>query len=153
MDMPWDVRVQPSHGVGAALLTCSVPTAVRPHVTVTRWLKDGTVMPPISTEAGESIILRHYFVNGDWPSANRYYFLWYVQFLLLQQRSETCWQRRDCIFLIVHEKLRKTNYENIFYVYTTCKLEMSTAKNLLCLSCTIEPGCEYVHNCLIFVQK
>ncbi|XP_037298795.1 Down syndrome cell adhesion molecule-like protein Dscam2 [Manduca sexta] len=53
MDVSWEVRVQPSHGMagGAALLTCTAPAAARSHVTVTRWFKDGTVLAPLAAEA------------------------------------------------------------------------------------------------------
>ncbi|KAJ0182202.1 hypothetical protein K1T71_001571 [Dendrolimus kikuchii] len=53
MDVAWEVHVQSSHGVagGAALLTCTVPSAVRSHVTVTRWFKDGSVLAPLAAEA------------------------------------------------------------------------------------------------------
>lgn len=58
MDVPWEVRVQSSHGVagGAALLTCSVPSTVRHHMTVTRWFKDGGVLAPLAAEAGTYIL-------------------------------------------------------------------------------------------------
>ncbi|KOB69230.1 Uncharacterized protein OBRU01_17166 [Operophtera brumata] len=54
MDEPWDVSVQSSHGVagGAALLTCLAPSAVRSHVAVTGWFRDGVPVPPIVAEAG-----------------------------------------------------------------------------------------------------
>ncbi|KAL0850695.1 hypothetical protein ABMA28_006640 [Loxostege sticticalis] len=53
MDVLWEARIQSSHGVagGAALLTCTVPPAVRNHITVTRWFKDGAVLAPIAAEA------------------------------------------------------------------------------------------------------
>lgn len=64
MDVSWEVRVQTSHvtsgggaGGGAALLTCSVPSVVRSHVSVTSWYKDGALMPHVSTEAGEELKL------------------------------------------------------------------------------------------------
>lgn len=55
MDVPWDVRVKSSHGVagGAALLTCTVPSIVKNHVTVTSWFKDGIVLAPLAAEAGK----------------------------------------------------------------------------------------------------
>ncbi|XP_075984284.1 cell adhesion molecule Dscam2-like isoform X2 [Anticarsia gemmatalis] len=59
MDVPWEVRVQSSHGVagGAALLTCTVPATVRHHITVTRWFKDGGVLAPLAAEAGGRYIV------------------------------------------------------------------------------------------------
>lgn len=55
MDVPWEVRVQPTHGVsgGSALMTCAASAAVRNHITVTRWFKDGTVLAPMAADAGE----------------------------------------------------------------------------------------------------
>ncbi|XP_052738064.1 cell adhesion molecule Dscam2-like [Bicyclus anynana] len=62
MDVPWDVRVQPTHGVsgGAALMTCAAPPTVRAHVTVTRWFKDGAVLAPLVGDAGG-----HYMIGGS----------------------------------------------------------------------------------------
>ncbi|XP_022821445.1 Down syndrome cell adhesion molecule-like protein Dscam2 [Spodoptera litura] len=59
MDVSWDVRVQSSHGVagGAALLTCTVPSIVKNHVTVSRWFKDGNVLAPLAAEAGGRYIV------------------------------------------------------------------------------------------------
>lgn len=63
MDVSWDVRVQSSHGVagGASLLTCLAPSAVRSHVTVTRWFRDGNPMPAIAAEAGKSFSFHKIF--------------------------------------------------------------------------------------------
>ncbi|CAH2101988.1 unnamed protein product [Euphydryas editha] len=54
MDVPWEVRVQPTHGVsgGSALMTCAASAPVRNHITVTRWFKDGTVLAPMAADAG-----------------------------------------------------------------------------------------------------
>ncbi|XP_045446589.1 Down syndrome cell adhesion molecule-like protein Dscam2 [Melitaea cinxia] len=54
MDVPWEVRVQPTHGVsgGSALMTCAASAAVRSHITVTRWFKDGAVLAPMAADAG-----------------------------------------------------------------------------------------------------
>ncbi|XP_072938506.1 cell adhesion molecule Dscam2-like [Epargyreus clarus] len=54
MDVPWEVRVQPTHGVagGTALLTCAASASVRSHVSVTRWFRDGAVLSPMSGDAG-----------------------------------------------------------------------------------------------------
>ncbi|KAF9420368.1 hypothetical protein HW555_003429 [Spodoptera exigua] len=59
MDVAWDVRVQSSHGVagGAALLTCTVPSIVKNHVTVSRWFKDGNVLAPLAAEAGKPKVM------------------------------------------------------------------------------------------------
>lgn len=55
MDVPWEVRVQPTHGVsgGSALMTCAASAPVRNHITVTRWFKDGAVLAPLAGDAGE----------------------------------------------------------------------------------------------------
>ncbi|XP_045772179.1 Down syndrome cell adhesion molecule-like protein Dscam2 isoform X1 [Maniola jurtina] len=62
MDVPWDVRVQPTHGVsgGAALMSCAATASVRAHVTVTRWFKDGAVLAPMLADAGG-----HYMIGGS----------------------------------------------------------------------------------------
>ncbi|CAH2233234.1 jg20123 [Pararge aegeria aegeria] len=62
MDVSWDVRVQPTHGVsgGAALMSCAATAAVRPHVTVTRWFKDGAVLAPLVADAGG-----HFMIGGS----------------------------------------------------------------------------------------
>ncbi|CAG9581983.1 unnamed protein product [Danaus chrysippus] len=58
MDVPWEVQVQPTHGVsgGAALMTCAPSASVRAHVTVTRWIKDGAVLPPVPEAGGGYMI-------------------------------------------------------------------------------------------------
>nr|XP_026487100.1 Down syndrome cell adhesion molecule-like protein Dscam2 [Vanessa tameamea] len=54
MDVPWEVRVQPTHGVsgGSALMSCAASAPVRGHITVTRWFKDGSVLAPMAADAG-----------------------------------------------------------------------------------------------------
>ncbi|XP_050362851.1 cell adhesion molecule Dscam2-like [Nymphalis io] len=54
MDVPWEVRVQPTHGVsgGSALMTCAASAPVRGHISVTRWFKDGSVLAPMAADAG-----------------------------------------------------------------------------------------------------
>ncbi|XP_068626569.1 cell adhesion molecule Dscam2-like [Battus philenor] len=54
MDVAWDVRIQPTHGVagGAALLTCAPTASVKAHMVVTRWFKDGVVLAPMASDSG-----------------------------------------------------------------------------------------------------
>ncbi|CAK1602580.1 unnamed protein product [Parnassius mnemosyne] len=59
MDVPWEVRIQPTHGVagGAALLTCAPTSSVKTHIVVTRWFKDGVGLAPMATDAGGQYVV------------------------------------------------------------------------------------------------
>ncbi|XP_038220869.1 Down syndrome cell adhesion molecule-like protein Dscam2 [Zerene cesonia] len=58
MDVAWEVRAQPTHGVagGVALLSCTAPPSVRPHVTVTNWYRDGAVLSSIDEDTGPFVV-------------------------------------------------------------------------------------------------